>query len=264
MIKIAMFNQKGGVSKSSASVNIAACLDFKFKKKVLVMDCDAQQNSSLQLLGKRCDQTIRKILDNETTLDKCIYPVSFESGGKIVETGIDVLATGMDIDLLGPTDPYAYKKLTDQLEDKYDYCLLDCPPQKMATAITSLCACDYVLVPVWTETDESIQGWEMVIDLFQDLKNKRYNETMELLGVLVTRTNMNRVLDKQLMEHYRSLFDNILFDAYINDAQDIRDSYMLRKPVIYHKKNCRASKDYIAVTKELIKRIDDMNGKAGL
>ena len=75
---------------------------------------------------------------------------------------------------------------------------------------------------------------------------------------------MNRVLDKQLMEHYRSLFDNILFDAYINDAQDIRDSYMLRKPVIYHKKNCRASKDYIAVTKELIKRIDDMNGKAGL
>lgn len=64
------------------------------------MDCDAQQNSSLHLLNTRVDNTIRKILDGETTLEKSIYPVQLEVGNKLVNTKIDVLASGMDIDLL--------------------------------------------------------------------------------------------------------------------------------------------------------------------
>ena len=69
MFKIALFNQKGGVGKSAATVNLAGCLEREFKKRVLVMDCDAQQNSSLHLLNTRVDNTIRKILDGETTLE---------------------------------------------------------------------------------------------------------------------------------------------------------------------------------------------------
>ena len=264
MFKIALFNQKGGVGKSAATVNLAGCLEREFKKRVLVMDCDAQQNSSLHLLNTRVDNTIRKILDGETTLEKSIYPVQLEVGNKLVNTKIDVLASGMDIDLLGPTDVKAYKKLTDQLEEKYDYCLIDCPPQKMATAITSLCACDYVLVPILTETDESIQGWDMVMDLVNELKTNRLNETISILGLLITRTNKTRKLDRQLTEYCRSTFGDYLFDTTIREAQDIRDSCMYRKPVVYYRKTCNVSKDYISAAKELIKRIDIRQRKVGV
>lgn len=263
MIKIALFNQKGGVGKSAATVNLAGCLEREFNKKVLVMDCDAQQNSSLHLLNVRPENTIRKILDGQTTLDKCIYPVEVDVGKKHITTNISVLPSGMDIDLLGPSDPKAYKKLTDELEEQFDYCLIDCPPQKMATAITSLCACDYVLVPIWTETDESVQGWDMVLDLINQLKSNRMNETIEIIGLLITRTNQTHSLDVQLTNFYKNTFGDYLFTSMIREGQPIRDSYVYRKPLIYYKRTSNVSKDYIAATSELIKRIEAKHRKVG-
>lgn len=264
MIKIAIFNQKGGASKSAATVNIAGCLAKDFKKKVLVMDCDAQQNSSLQLLNRRAEKTIVGILRGECQLEDCIYPVELEIKRKKARIPIDVLCSGMDIDVLGPEEPSAYKDVTDVLENEYDYCLIDCPPQKMATALTSLVACDHVLVPVWTETDESIQGWDMVLDLISAIKRQRLNDTIDILGMVITRTRRStRDLDRQLADAYKSLFGDVLFDSYIRDLQDINDAYMMRKPVCYYKSNGSASKDYYGVTKELILRCEEKKRKVG-
>lgn len=264
MIKIAIFNQKGGASKSAATVNIAGCMAKDFNKKVLVMDCDAQQNSSLQLLNRRVENTIVRILKNECQLMDCIYPVEIEWKRKLTRIPVDVLCSGMDIDVLGPEEPKAYKNITDVLENEYDYCLIDCPPQKMATALTSLVACEHVLVPVWTETDESIQGWDMVLDLISTIKNQRLNDIIDILGIVITRTRKStRDLDRQLAEAYKAAFGNTLFDSYVRDLQDINDAYMMRKPVCYYKSNGNASKDYYNVTKELIERCEAKKRKVG-
>lgn len=266
MLKLAVFNQKGGVGKSSLTVNLSACIEKETKKRVLVMDCDSQCNTTMHLLNQIPDGTIEDILSYGRNVHECIHPVciAHNNGKVMIPTNMDLLCCGKGIDDIDISDVYAYKNITDQLEDAYDYCVMDCPPQKMATAITSLCAANYILVPTWTETDEGIQGWNMVLDLVNMLRKSRANDTLEILGLVITRTKMHiRALDKHLAESYQEQFGDILFQQAIRDIQDINECYFFREPVCYYKPRSRATNDYISLTHEILDRIEIQNRKAG-
>lgn len=273
MITTAIFNQKGGVGKTSLCVNLSAAL-FRFhKKKVLVMDCDSQNNASeyLMRLGMSTGHipekahTIADYLRGECGLEDIIHNIQVKDGRKIIETDIDVIASGEDIDDVKFESINVYREMLDKIEKDYDYCLIDCPPQKMPTALTSICAADYILIPIWTENDSSFSGYQMAVDLVNEFRDGRINETLKILGLAVTKTRANRsALDKYMLEQCRNKFGNLLFEHTIREAQAINDAFMLRDPVVYLKKSSAVAKDYHQLSDEFIERVDKEKGKVGI
>lgn len=273
MITIAVFNRRGGCGKSTLCVNLAASLYRFHKKKVLVMDCDAQNNSSEYLMRLSISEgsipenfhTIAQYLQGECGISDIIYPIEVKDSRKIIKTGIDVISSGEEIDDIEFDSITAYKDMLNNIPGDYDYCLIDCPPQKMPTALTSICAADYLLIPVWTENDSSFSGYGMAVDLVNRFREERINETLKILGLVVTKTKMGRSsLDKYMIEQSREQYGDLLWSTMIREAQAINDAYMMRSPVVYLRKASPVTSDYKKLSGEFIKRVDEANRKAGV
>lgn len=273
MITTAIFNRRGGCGKSTLCVNLAAALYRFHKKKILVMDCDAQNNSSEYLMRLGISdgtipedfRTIADYLQGRCSIEDMIYTVEVKDSRKIIRTSIDVIPSGEDIDDIEFDSIEAYKHILEKIPGDYDYCLIDCPPQKMPTALTSICAADYILIPIWTENDSSFSGYGMAVDLVNNFRENQINETLKILGLVVTKTKFGRSsLDKYMLEQSREQFSDLLFDTKIRDAQAINDAYMMRTPVVYLRKNSPVANDYKKLSGEFIKRIEEANRKAGV
>ena len=273
MIKIAVFNRRGGCGKSTLCVNLAAALFRYHKKKVLLMDCDGQNNSSEYLMRLGISEgtipedfhTISECLQGQCSPDDLVYNVSVKDSRKTITTDIGVISSGEDIDDIEFDSIDAYKNILDNISADFDYCLIDCPPQKMPTALTSISAADYLLIPVWSENDSSFSGYSMAVDLVNRFRDERINETLRILGLVVTKTRLSRSsLDRYMIETSRQQFGDLLWKTMIRDAQVVNDAYMLRTPVVYLKKNSPAAHDYKALSDEFIKRVNDAEQKAGV
>lgn len=273
MKKVAIFNQKGGVGKTSLCVNLSASLYRFHKKRILVMDCDAQNNASeyLMRLGKSTGyipeeaETIADYLRGRCDISDIIHNVQLKDGRKIIETDIDVIPSGEDIDDVEFDSINVYRDMLEKIESDYDYCLIDCPPQKMPTALTSICAADYILIPIWTENDSSFSGYQMVVDLVNQFRDSETNETLQILGLVVTKTKAKRsALEKYILQQCRERFGDLVFDSLIREAQAINDAFMMRDPVVYLRKSSAVSKDYQALSDEFIERIEKESTKVGV
>lgn len=273
MDTVAIFNQKGGCGKTSLCVNLSAALYRYNKKKVLVMDCDAQNNAAEYLMrlgiseGKIPDtpNTIADYLTGKCNLSDIVYNVSMKDSRNIIDSGIDVIASGNDIDETENVSITSYRDMISKIKDDYDYCLIDCPPQRMPTALMSICAADYILIPIWTENDSFYSGYTMAVDLINDFRDEQINDTLKILGLVVTRTKGNRSsLDSYMLKQCREQFGNLVFDCTIRDAQAVNDAYMMRSPLVYYKKSAPVSHDYKSLASEFIRRINDADSKAGV
>ena len=275
MITTAFFTAKGGVGKSSLTVNLSAALYRYHKKRVLVMDCDAQNNASGYLMGIGQERgsipgsphTVSDYLRGRCQVSELAYNVTLKDGRRFVTTGIDVIASGTDIDDIEPDSIDVYKDILKEVSDNgsgYDYCFIDCPPQKIASGLAAINAADCLLIPVETENDSSFSGYTMAVDLVNDFRDSRINETLKILGIVISKSKTGRSsLDKFMVQQCRDQFGTAVFDTMIREAQVINDAYMFRDPVVYYKKSSPAASDYRKLSDEFIKRSDAMM-KGGL
>lgn len=273
MITVAIFNQKGGVGKTTLSVNLSAALFRFYKKKVLVMDCDAQNNASeyLMRLGISTGDiparphTIADHLKGECDVSDIIYNVRIKDSRRVISSGIDIIASGKDIDTVKFSSINVYRDLLEALKDRYDYCLIDCPPQRMPTALASINASDYILIPIETENDTSFSGYGMAVDLIDEFRENGYNDTLKILGLVITKTRSGRsALDRYMLDQCREQFGDLLFENSIREAQAVNDAFMLRTPVVYYKKSSPVTGDYKVLAWEFMQRIEEYGRKAGV
>ena len=245
MERIAIYNRKGGVGKSTTCLNVAGCLDAEFHKRVLVVDCDPQANVTTCLL-LNSDINIEKSVadifaENKSgNFNDFIYPVIIpdKNDKTDITTNISIVAgIKQELDRVNTQDMFALKDFLDLFEDKFDYCLIDCPPSLNDVTINILCAADYIIVPSEAGRD-GINGYGMVVFL-------------------------NKV-DKRLSLHtyYSNLwqedFKGSSFTSQIRGSSDVSNAYEFGKPVQYYKPNCKVAKDYERFTKELMKKIKDI------
>lgn len=263
---ITVYNRKGGVGKTTTCVNLAGCLSKKFKKKVLLIDCDDQANLTTCMIV--CENEMNKEfvmprnideVINGTT-DNIIHPVQLEnpSGTELIRTNIDLLAGSMDSMFLDIKDVFSLKNYLIMYAQDYDYCIIDCPPALNDMTVTALCATNYILVPAETGRD-SVNGYGMVYDAIGRMKENGYNVNIKILGVFLNKFSNVRKLDKSYQQRWTDDMDKkMTFETAISNISDISNAYEFGLPVHYYKSRCRSAREYNNLVTEML---DKMGGQ---
>ena len=196
---IAISNQKGGVGKTTTSINLSACLAEK-GKKVLVIDIDPQGNttSGLGLDKDSLKATVYDLMINYAPIWDCISP-SVVDNVSVIPSDRDL--AGAEIELVGIKErEYILKKEVDKVKDDYDFVIIDCPPSLSMLTINAMTTADTVLVPIQCEY-YALEGLSELIHTINLVKN-RLNENLEIEGVVFTmydgRTNVKENLKQNV------------------------------------------------------------------
>lgn len=260
MEKIAIYNRKGGVGKSTTCLNLAGCLDTKFKKRILIVDCDPQANiTSCLTVNDSGEDNHRDIFElfgeEEYDKDEFIYPVSFpnKSNKEVIESRICLLKGSKDLDRVNTTDMYILRDKLSQYDHLFDYCLIDCPPSLTDVTINVLCAADYIMIPCLSGRD-GVNGYGMVIEEVNSMKDNGYNPNVRVLGVFINAVDKRYALDNYYASLWTDDFKDNSFQSQIRRSSDVPNAYEFGKPVQYYK-NGKVCKDYEDLTKEMIAKI---------
>ena len=198
---IAIANQKGGVGKTTTSINLSACL-AEAGKKILVVDLDPQGNttSGLGVDKNRLDRTVYEMMLGEFELGECIIADLFDHLDLIPS---NVNLSGAEIELIGiDKKEYILKNALDEIRDKYEFIIIDCPPSLNMLTVNALTAADTVLVPIQCEF-YALEGLSQLIHTI-NLVKKRLNPTLDMEGVVFTMYDARTNLSLQVVENVKS------------------------------------------------------------
>jgi len=252
---IAIANQKGGVGKTTTTVNIAASLAAA-EKKVLLIDADPQGNSTSGMGVDRKDLT-------GTTYDLFTGKKSFDEIKKnthfpwldVVPAGIDLV--GVEIELIHTiARERVLKKAIAQFRDNYDYIFIDCPPSLGLLTVNALTAADGVLIPVQTEY-YALEGLSALMNTIKLIKQD-LNPELAIEGVLLTMYDSRNNLATQVSQEVRKYFGDKVYDTVIHRNVALSEAPSHGKPVLLYDIRSRGAKSYLELAKEVIH-----NAKAG-
>nr|WP_225219023.1 MULTISPECIES: AAA family ATPase [unclassified Fictibacillus] len=246
---IAVANQKGGVGKTTTSVNLGACLAY-FGKKVLLVDIDPQGNATSGVGVDKGD------------IDQCIYNVLVEDvevKDVIVETiceGLHILPStiqlaGAEIELV-PTisREVRLKRALEKVSSNYDFIIIDCPPSLGLLTINSLTASDSVIIPVQCEY-YALEGLSQLLNTVR-LVQKHLNTDLMIDGVLLTMLDARTNLGIQVIEEVKKYFQDKVYETIIPRNVRLSEAPSHGKPIIIYDPKSRGADVYLDFAKEVI------------
>ena len=256
---LAITNQKGGVGKTTTCVNLAASLAAN-DQKVLLIDLDPQGNAST---GSGIDkahlkQSIYHVLIGEKTLSEVIVPS--EKGGYQVAPANRELA-GAEVELVNElARETRLKKALANLEQKYDYILLDCPPALNLVTVNALTAATSVMIPMQCE----YYALEGLSDLVNTIKKVRanLNATLEIEGLLRTMFDNRNMLAQQVSAQLVSHFGDKVYNTVIPRNIRLAEAPSYGVPVLIYDKTSKGATAYLDLAKEIIHKNQQVKGAA--
>jgi chromosome partitioning protein len=251
---IAVANQKGGVGKTTTTVNLAACL-AALGKKILLIDIDPQANatSGLGLEKSEGASAYRALLGEEPLLNK-IQSTAFDR--------LDVIPSepdmcGAEIELSRLENHLLRLKTALQPiceTRRYDAVLIDCPPALGILTLNVFAAADWLLVPMQSEY-YALEGVSMITRLLNQLRETGVNTKLELLGVVMTMFDGRTKLSQQVVGEVRQHFGELVFDTVIPRTTRLAEAPSFGKPIIYYDKYSAGASAYEVLTQEVVQRL---------
>lgn len=247
---IAITNQKGGVGKTTTTINLGAALGY-YGKKVLIIDIDMQANATegLGIIKSRIEEQKRSIYDLfvESNL---IYS---EIKNYILKTefkNLYCIPGSQRISTIASTCDAStrLRNILEPIKDKFDYILIDCPPSLSLITVEGLYASDSVIIPVQAEY-YALEGLAQVLQTIQHVQRVH---PIYVQGVLLTMYQHGTNLSKDVRQQLIELLKNQLFDTVINRNIALAEAPSFHRPIIYYAPNSKGAKDYLALGKELI------------
>lgn len=248
---IAVANQKGGVGKTTTSVNLAASL-ATFEKKVLVIDADPQANASsgLGVDIKEAEFTLYECLVNGVDIREAVYTTDLENLD-VIPSHIDLV--GAEIELLNhPAREKVMKQMIDALKNEYDYVIIDCSPSLGLITVNCLTAADSVIIPVQSEY-YSLEGISKLLSTIKIIKSK-LNPSLEIEGFLVTMYDSRLRSANQVYEELKKHFQELVFKSVIQRNVRLSEAPSHGIPVILYDAESTGAKNYMSLAKELLLR----------
>lgn len=248
MRTISVFNQKGGVGKTTTVVNLAASLGFN-KKKVLVVDMDPQGNSTSGFGVNGFEKNIYDALSSDIDINDVIIPTNSKNVD-IIPANADLC--GLEIELLSVENKeYILKTELKKIPDKYDYILIDCPPSLSILSINSLIASDSVLIPIQCEY-YALEGVSQLMNTVNIIR-KGLNPNLEIEGVLLTMYDSRNNLSEDVKKEAENYFKDSIFTTYIPRNIRLAEAPSFGESIIYYDKGSKGAQAYLSLAKELIK-----------
>lgn len=247
MTKVISFaNHKGGVAKTTSVASIGAIL-AESRKKVLLIDLDAQANLTLSLTNGEADRDIADAIREEKDLP--IYPL----GKNLDITPASVKLAGIELYLAnkGEGRESILKDLLEPVRGSYDYILLDCPPSLGLVVVNALVASTEVYTPLMAEP-LPVRGLDMLEDFIKQVR-ETLNKDLYLTGIIVTKWR-GRALEKFMEGTLRETYKEKVFKTVIRENISIGEATLQGTNIIAYSPNSNGAKDYKALTKEILKR----------
>ena len=247
---IALANQKGGVGKTTTTINLAASL-ATLEKKVLVVDADPQANASsgLGVDIKQSECTIYECIIDRANVQDAILDTEIDSL-KVISSHINLV--GAEIEMLNlPNREKILKEVLTPLKKEYDYILIDCSPSLGLITINALTAADSVIIPVQAEYF-ALEGISKLLNTIKIIKSK-LNPALEIEGFLLTMYMRNR-LNNQVVSEVREHFGPLAYDTIIQRNIRLGEAPSHGKPVMLYDAGAVGSENYLALAREFLKR----------
>lgn len=250
---ISIFNQKGGVGKTTTTINLSAGVAAK-NKKVLVVDMDPQGNSTsgLGADAENANFDIYDVLSSDIKTGEAIIPTG-SAGVKVIPSGIDLAGLEVELAKIGDWD-YILKKKLEEIKDNFDYIFIDCPPSLGILSLMSLYASDFVLIPVQAEY-YALEGIGQLFDTIEMVR-KNMNRNLDVLGVVMCMYDMRNRLSKEVLDEVRNVFGDKVFDTKILRNVRLAEAPSYGKNIFDYDIFSRGARNYRALSKEFLNRID--------
>lgn len=246
---IAITNQKGGVGKTTTSVNLGACLAY-IGKKVLLVDIDPQGNATSGVGVEKGDvqQCIYDVLVDDVDIYETIKQSKVENLSIVPAT---ISLAGAEIELV-PTisREVRLKKALEKVKDQFDYIIIDCPPSLGLLTINSLTASDAVIIPVQCEY-YALEGLSQLLSTVR-LVQKHLNQDLMIDGVLLTMLDARTNLGIQVIEEVKKYFQDKVYRTIIPRNVRLSEAPSHGEPIIIYDAKSRGAEVYLELAKEVV------------
>jgi chromosome partitioning protein len=246
---IAIANQKGGVGKTTSSINLSASLAAA-EYSVLLIDTDPQANASggVGVDTKNMDKTVYEVLVNGLDIDSATVDTEMPNL-KLLPSHINLV--GAEIEMVSAEHRESVlKQAINKVKDKYDYIIIDCPPSLGLLTLNALTAADSVLIPVQCEY-YALEGLGQLLNTISIVRY-RLNPDLDIEGVLLTMYDSRLRLSNQVVDEVRKHFGEKAFKTLIYRNVRISEAPSFGKPVILYDALSMGAKNYLDLAQELI------------
>ncbi|PXV85328.1 chromosome partitioning protein [Lachnotalea glycerini] len=248
---IAVANQKGGVGKTTTTINLSAYL-AELGQKVLTIDIDPQGNttSGLGLDKNTIENTVYELILGQCDINDCMQN-SIMDGLKVIASNVDLSAA--EIELIGISEKeYIMKKAVDKVKDDFDYILIDCPPSLNMLTVNAMTTADTVLVPIQCEY-YALEGLSQLIRTINLVKN-RLNSDLEIEGVVFTMYDARTNLSLQVVENVKANLKQAIYKTIIPRNIRLAEAPSHGLPINLYDAKSAGAESYRLLAEEVIHR----------